>query len=115
MLQMLLRLQAPERRAGSVGTGGGKRSRSLLSSWQGRWPARRLAPERTDRQDKPRESADSEELDPLVTLFNSEPWRMDDAERAAQEALRGLGHAGTELRLIRLGENALFHAPAIET
>jgi Ser/Thr protein kinase RdoA (MazF antagonist) len=73
-----------------------------------------LQPERTDRQDKPRESVDSGELDPLVTLFNSEPWRMDNAERAAQEALRGLGHAGTELRLIRLGENALFHAPALE-
>ncbi len=39
---------------------------------------------------------------------------MNDAERAAQEALRGLGHAGTELHLIRLGENALFHAPAME-
>jgi Ser/Thr protein kinase RdoA (MazF antagonist) len=39
---------------------------------------------------------------------------MDNAERAAQEALSRLGHVGTELHLVRLGENALFHAPALE-
>jgi len=49
-----------------------------------------------------------------VTELGSEPWRTGDAERAAQEALQKLGRAGAELRLMRLGENALFHAPALE-
>ncbi len=49
-----------------------------------------------------------------MTELGSEPWRTDDAERAAQEALQALGRPGTELRLVRLGENALFHAPALE-
>ncbi len=67
-----------------------------------------------DRQDKPGASVESGELDRLVTQFALGPWRMSDAERAAHEALGRLGHTGTDLRLVRLGENALFHAPAME-
>jgi hypothetical protein len=59
-------------------------------------------------------SRESKELDPFVTEAGSEPWRTGDAERAAREALHALGRAGAELRLVRLGENALFHAPALE-
>jgi hypothetical protein len=73
-----------------------------------------LRPERIDRQDKRGVSVESRELDPLVTQFNSEPWRLGDAERAARAALDRLGHPGTELRLVRLGENALFYAPSLE-
>ncbi len=43
----------------------------------------------------------------------SEPWRTGGAERAAQQALGRLGRAGTKLQLVRLGENALFHAPSL--
>src|SRR6266571_1478531 len=56
-------------------------------------------------------SRESKNLDPFVTELGSEPWRTGDAERAAQEALHKLGRAGADLRLVRLGENALFHAP----
>ncbi len=59
-------------------------------------------------------SRESKELDPFVTQLGSKPWRTGDAERAAREALHKLGRASAELRLVRLGENALFHAPTLE-